>query len=430
MVLDSEQYTEPQCAGSVKGDLSLDGLGTGLVLENIGQAMTTNKTTYYTTTVRSRSNTQTVAGVLAFRDANTFCLLENRPNPVGSEIDQYVQSIDLNATQGLCWKKSSIQRFQRQAPTTVVSTSKALLADVQPSLQKLQNQLEVQANAGYRLNWANFDTRTDSPTASFELHGDARDDRNLYTKDEAANASKYQYTVLDGAGSTAAERYALWKTQLTQQASLGFLYKQQAIVKLADNKPSLYNNIFEKRVGDTANYAITTKEVARSAVKDKSTWEAVANELGSQGCRIFFAEYIYDSQFSFACSNSNLHDGTYQYRWIESASNAKATDVQAILDAQKAEGFVYRFELELPNGQVGFVFEKDSTQPNLAASIQYKVFNDSVLDSGDSTSLMDERITHQGLLGWHLLDGRSVLKEGSILTSSNIKTIFVNRPLP
>jgi hypothetical protein len=56
--------------------------------------MTTNKTTYYTTTVRSRSNTQTVAGVLAFRDANTFCLLENKPNPVGSEIDQYVQSID------------------------------------------------------------------------------------------------------------------------------------------------------------------------------------------------------------------------------------------------------------------------------------------------------------------------------------------------
>jgi hypothetical protein len=50
-------------------------------------------------------------------------------------------------------EKSSIQRFQRKAPTTVVSTSKALLADVQPSLQKLQNQLDTQANAGYRLNW-------------------------------------------------------------------------------------------------------------------------------------------------------------------------------------------------------------------------------------------------------------------------------------
>jgi hypothetical protein len=31
-----------------------------------------------------------------------------------------------------------------------------------------------------------------------------------------------------------------------------FIYKQQAIVKLADGNPSLYNNIFEKRVGDTA----------------------------------------------------------------------------------------------------------------------------------------------------------------------------------
>jgi hypothetical protein len=38
MVLDSEQYTEPQCAGSVKGDLSLDGgPASGLVLENIGR---------------------------------------------------------------------------------------------------------------------------------------------------------------------------------------------------------------------------------------------------------------------------------------------------------------------------------------------------------------------------------------------------------
>jgi hypothetical protein len=40
--------------------------------------------------------------------------------------------------------------------------------------------------------------------------------------------------------------------------------------------------------------------------------------MGSQGCRIFFAEYIYGSQFAFACSNSNTHNGTYQYRWIAS----------------------------------------------------------------------------------------------------------------
>ena len=429
-VIDSEQYTEPQCAGSVKGDLKLDGGPTsGLVLENIGNAITANKTKYHTVMVKSRSGSQSVAGVLAFRDANTFCLLENKPNPVGSEIDQYVQSINLNATQGVCWKKSSIQRFQRKAPTTVVSSAKALLADVQPSLQKLQTQLDTQSNAGYRLNHANFDTLTTSETASFELYIDARDDRNLYVKDNSASAVKYQYKVLDGAGATAAARYALWKTQLTQQASLGFIYKQQAIVRLADSKPSVYNNIFEKRVGDTAIYSILTKEVAQTTVKDKATWEVAANQFGSQGCRIFFAEYIYGSQFAFACSNSNAHNGTYEYRWIASASNAKANEVQAILDAQKAQGFIYRFELELPNGQVGFVFEKDSTQPNLAASVQYKVFDDSIIDSGDSTALMDERLTHQGLLGWHLLDGRSVLAE-SITFGNNMKTIFVNRALP
>ena len=75
------------------------------------------------------------------------------------------------------------------------------------------------------------------------------------------------------------------------------------------------------------------------------------------------------------------------------------------------------------------MFEKDSTQPNLAASVQYKVFDDSIIDSGDSTALMDERLTHQGLLGWHLLDGRSVLAE-SITFGNNMKTIFVNRALP
>ena len=431
MVVGSEQYTEPQCAGSVKGDQKLDGGPTsGLVLENIGNAITVNQTKYHTVMLKNRSGAQSVASVLAFRDANTFCLLENRPNPVGSEIDQYVQSINLTATQGICWKKSSIQRFQRKVPTTVVSTSKALLSDVQPSLQKLQTQLDTQASTGYRLHLANFDTRTTSETASFELYTDARDDRNLYVKDNATTAKKYQYKVFDGAGATATARYALWKTQLVQQASVGFLYKQQAIVRLADSNPSLYNNIFEKRVGDTAVYTVTTKEVAQSAVNDKALWETTANQLGSQGCRIFFAEYIYGSQFAFACSNSNLHNGTYQYHWIASAANAKASDVQAILDAQKAQGFVYRFELELPNGQVGFVFEKDSTQPTLAASLQYKVYDDSIVDSGDSTSLMDERLTHSGLLGWHLLDARSVLEEGGILSSPNSKTILVNRPLP
>jgi hypothetical protein len=430
MVVDSQQYTEPQCAGMVKGNQELDGgPTTGIVVENMGNQFTVNQTRYYTAMIRSRSSASGAQGVVAFRDVNTFCLLENITNPVGSEIDRTVQSINLDATQ-ICWRKSSVQRFQRKAPAAIVSTSKTLLADVQPSLQKLQNQLDTQANAGYRLNLANFDTRTDSPTASFELNLDARDDRNLYTKDEATNANKYQYHVLDGAGATATARYTLWKTQLAQQASLGFIYKQQAVVKLADGNPSLYNNIFEKRMGDTAIFTITHKEVAQSAVKDKSLWEATANQLGSQGCRIFFAEYIYGSQFAFACSNSNTHNGTYQYRWIASTSNAKASEVQAILNAQKAEGFVYRFELELPNGQVGFVFEKDSTQPNLATSLEYKVFEDSVLDSGDSTSLMDERMTHQGLLGWHLLDGRSVLAEGGITSSSNIKTIFVNRPLP
>ena len=430
MVVDSEQYTEPQCAGAVKGDLALDGgPATGIVVENMGNQITANLTKYHIATIRSRSSASGQQGVVAFRDANTFCLLENISNPVGSEIDRTVQSINLNATQ-LCWKKSSIQRFQRKAPTTFVSSSKGILADVQPSLQKLQLQLDAQANAGYRLNLANFDTRTTSPTASFELYIDARDDRNLYVKDNATSALKYQYKVLDGAAATASARYSLWKTQIVQQAALGFLFKQQAVVRLADSKPSLYNNIFEKRVGDTAVYAITTKEVTESSVRDKALWEGVANQFGGQGCRIFFAEYIYGSQFAFACSNSNVHNGTYQYRWIASTSNAKASEVQAILDAQKAQGFIYRFELELPNGQVGFVFEKDSTQPNLATSIQYKVFENSVLDSGDTTSLMDERITHQGLLGWHLLDGRSVLAEGGITSSSNIKTIFVNRPLP
>jgi hypothetical protein len=67
MVVDSQQYTEPQCAGTVKGNQELDGgPTTGIVVENMGNQLTVNQTRYYTAMIRSRSSATGAQGLWHF----------------------------------------------------------------------------------------------------------------------------------------------------------------------------------------------------------------------------------------------------------------------------------------------------------------------------------------------------------------------------
>ena len=427
------RFEEAGCTGGVFADYGHDGTGSGVLISEIGAAQRSNLTTYHTMKTRSRSMTpeQARAGVIAFRDANTFCLLENVPNPVGSEIDQFVQSINLNSST-ICWKKSNVSRFQRLAPSTVLGKPLYMFVDVQPTLARLQTQLNEQATLGYRLIEASLQTSTPSTTASNLLVGDDRQKRNLLVKSQVAGAAAYQYRVLDGTADSVSARFALWKTQLRDQASQGYLYHSLQRVDLVNPQPDITNHIFVKKVGDTAVYSITEQTVSQNTIT-ATTWANVPNQMGANGCRLFFSENIFSNQHAYVCAKSNQFTGTYSYRWVElpTATTANnATAIQAILDSQKAAGYLYRFEAFLGDERTrGMVFERDSTQPNIGQGLQYKVFDDGATERSH-VSVIDERISNQALLGWHLWDGRLTIREGGLLSDAVIRTIYANRPLP
>ncbi|MDR2062032.1 MAG: hypothetical protein LBQ29_11620, partial [Acinetobacter sp.] len=271
---------------------------------------------------------------------------------------------------------------------------------LEPTQARLKNQLDAQANAGFRLVDVRIDTNVTSDTASSLLTSEEMRMRNLYIKDNAANAAKWQYqlTTANTTG-TSTERYRLFKAEFTAQASQGFHYRTQ--YKLDKDKGTF--NIYEKRVGDTSVYTVNEKVVNRDLVT-AATWATHANELGKTGCRIEMATSFNLQQYSFLCTNSNLHNGTYDYRWIPITNTTKAAEIQKILDQQFAAGYVYRFTSREGDDRVGLVLEKDSSNAN-PAKVVYKVFDGSIVDDrepGASVYLYAQRLIGQSSLGWNL----------------------------
>lgn len=429
-VMDSVSYTEPKCGGETRADFGHDGVGSGLIMENIGHAQRTNATTYYTASFKLRSTGSVTPGVLAFRDANTFCAIDGvAQNTDGAEIDRQIQSINLS-TSNSCWKKSSLKRHQRLNANPIISTASYQFTDTQPTLVRLQEQLKAQTNSGYRLLQSSLETSSTSSTASLLLSADEREKRMLFAKNHAANATTYQYRAVDGNGETVTARFNVWKIQIRDQASQGYLYHSQQVVDIAQVTPNLYNNIYAKRAGDLGVYTIS-EQIVNSNTISATTWGTIANTMGNAGCRVFFAENILNGKYAYFCHNSSLHNGTYSYRWIAfpASPNHNAPEIKAILDAQKADGYLYRHEVELGNGTTGMMFERDSTQPNIGQTLEYKVFQEGAT-SRRSVAIIDENLSNQGLLGWHLWDGQMLFRDGDIFNSEISRTIYANHPQP
>ena len=398
VLIDSERYQEAKCSGEIFGDFHHDGVQRGVLYYNIGNAQRSNKTTYYFARVKhyGDEDKDSESAVLAFKDANTLCLLSGTETD-GSKIDQTVQTMDPTF---VCWKKSSLKRFQTLKANPFVTTSGYAFKDLEPTQARLKNQLDAQANAGFRLVDVRIDTNVTSDTASSLLTSEEMRMRNLYIKDNAANAAKWQYqlTTANTTG-TSTERYRLFKAEFTAQASQGFHYRTQ--YKLDKDKGTF--NIYEKRVGDTGVYTVNEKVVNRDLVT-AATWATHANELGKTGCRIEMATSFNFQQYSFLCANSNLHNGTYDYRWIPITNTTKAAEIQKILDQQFAAGYVYRFTSREGDDRAGLVLEKDSSNAN-PAKVVYKVFDGSIVDDrepGASLYLYTQRLISQSSLGWNL----------------------------
>ncbi|QHH94373.1 hypothetical protein FPL18_11315 [Acinetobacter gyllenbergii] len=419
-LLDTERYQEANCSGEIFGDFDHDGGPRGLSYYNIGNAQRTNQTTYHLARVKryGDDDSQSNAAVLAFKDANTLCLLESDETN-GTNIDQTVQTM---SAANQCLRKSSLKRFQSLKANPFVTTSSYAFKDLEPTQARLKNQLDAQANAGFRLVNVRIDSNVTSDTASSLLTTEEMRMRNLYIKDNASNAAKWQYqlTTVNTTG-TSTERHNLFKAELTAQASQGFRYRTQ--YRLDQDKGTF--NIYEKRVGDTAVYTVD-ESVIRPNLVTATTWTNYANELGKAGCRLEYAYRADFERYSFLCTNSNLHNGTYDYRWIPLSFDTKATEIKTILDQQKAAGYIYRFNFRDGNDRLGLVLERDSSNSN-TSNLAYKVFDGSVLDDrepGASVYLYTQRLIGQSSLGWNLW--ATPTAGGSFTGRQNTLTIYTN----
>ncbi|OBY73199.1 hypothetical protein NG55_15390 [Acinetobacter gyllenbergii] len=419
-LIEGERYQEASCSGEIFGDFEHDGGPRGLLYYNIGNAQRTNQTTYHLARVKlyGANDSNSNAAVLAFKDANTLCIFESSETN-GTNIDRTVQAMDPNQ----CWRKSPLKRFQSLRASPFITTSTYEFKDLEPTLARLKNQLDAQANAGFRLVDVRIDTNVTSDTASSLLTTEEMRMRNLYIKNNANNAAKWQYQLTTATTTgTSTERHNLFKAELTTQASQGFHYRTQ--YQLDQDKGTF--NIYEKRVGDTAVYTVD-ESLIRPNLVTPTTWTNYANELGKAGCRLEYAYRINLQQYSFLCTNSNLHNGTYDYRWIPISSSTKATEIKTILDQQKAAGYIYRFNFQDGNDDYGLVLERDSSNTN-TTNLVYKIFDGSVLDDrepGASVYLYTQRLIGQSSLGWNLwatpITGRRFASGDQTLT------IYANR---
>jgi len=407
---DIENYQEANCSGEIFGDFHHDGnVGPGFLFYNISNPQHTNKTTYYLARDKryGADDKDSEAVILAFKDANTLCMVRGTETS-GAKIDQFVQAIDPAG----CWRKSPLKRFQSLKANPFISTSSYAFKDLEPTQARLKNQLDAQANAGFRLYDVRIDVNISSDTASSLV---PLSERNLYIKDNAANAAKWQYQV-----TTANQDYKLFKAEFSAQASQGFHYRMKYDLD-KDKDPF---NIYEKRLGDTAVYSVDDRLVPGYQLRSNN-WANYANELGKSGCRLEFARYVNINQYAFLCSKSNLHKGTYDYRWFNVNESTKVTEIKNILDQQKAAGYVYRFIAEDGVGNRGLVVERDSNDVNLA-NLVYKVFDGSVLDDlepGANLYLYTQRLNGQSSQGWTLWD--TPISSG--ISNNHRFTIYANR---
>ena len=414
LIVDGERYQEAKCSGEIFGDFEHDGIQRGYLYYGIGNAQHSNKTTYYLARVKryGDDDKNSEAAVLAFKDANTLCLLDSDETD-GAKIDQTVQVMATHPDEYpyQCWRKSSLKRFQSLKANPFVTTSNYTFKDLEPTLARLKNQLDTQAKVGFRLYDVRIDTGVTSDTASSLLTSDEMKMRNLYIKDNAANATKWQYQV-----TTANQDYKLFKAEFSAQASQGFHYRTRYNL---DNDKGTFN-IYEKRVGDTAVYSVDDRLVPGYELT-LDNWINYANELGKTGCRLEFAGYANINQYAFLCTNSNLHKGTYDYRWFTLDNKTNAAQIKTILDQQKAAGYVYRFIIDNGRGYRGLVVERDSSNINLG-NLVYKVFDG---EPGGDLYLYTQHLIGQSSLGWNLWDIPITVESG--ISSNHTLTIYANR---
>lgn len=384
---DGFSYTTANCTGTEAITTGVTRLASSY--DTVGAVQQIDGIAYYpvNTTYTSNNLVTPTAKAIVFKDSNTFCLFNGTVTP--TNIAQFAQSVDL--TRLGCFARNDNSKKNPHSRTAPLFLGSTAVSEILPRVEG-----ELLINVLERLNRRGQDGYAligEAKTLRPSLDGSTTQTYDLVTQVSALAGLDFTYQQKDDPTGTNLEA-----ARLTQLNALG-----------VDGWLLLGKKQLDPFFGARSTYVKTNIPQQQFVYQSRSDSDVtnasligILNEQGTQGCRFVETRLQASPANTRAtlCVNSSRHIGTFGYRSLPFPAVVRADALQALLNAQKDEGYYPVRVLQLSaSAAPQILFERNSSISTGIQAMQYKVFSQSLPNNQPE---LNGLLNDQGKLGWHL----------------------------